>query len=220
MAEFTRSTMKTVYEARKADGELYGAIAPRDWDRFRQTLRYIPRETGSLLDAGCDRGHWLDFVLNHRKIPTSLGVDISDSRIEEAKLTYPHLTFKSGFLETMDIPHRSYDVVTCLEVLEHIPEWTNVLERLLSIARKRVVITVPYKETIRHTVCIHCGEVTPMYGHLRRYDEATFPQISGFRVTFGYIKDYGRGANMAGRIYRMFRPRRSWLVACYDASMA
>ena len=77
-----------------------------------------------------------------------------------------------------------------------------------------------YKETICYTVCIHCGEVSPMYGHLRRYDEDTFPQVSGFRMTFGYIKDHGRGANMAGRIYRMVHPRRSWLVACYDANRA
>ena len=209
--------MKTAYEARKADGQISGAIGPRDWDRFRQTLKYVPKETQSLLDAGCDRGHWLGFLSKNHKIATMLGVDVSEARIEEARQTYPHLTFESGYLEKLDIAPGSYDVVTCLEVLEHIPEWLDTLAVLLSTARRRVIVTVPYKEAIQHTVCIKCGEVVPMYGHLRRYDESTFPQMDGWRLTFGYIKDRGINAALARRIYRMLLPRRGWLVAVYDA---
>lgn len=126
-------------------------------------------------------------------------------------------SFKSGFVEEAEIGPRSYDVVTCLEVLEHAPEWLDVLDLLLSIARRRVVVTVPYAETIQYTVCIHCGKMAPMYGHLRRYDERTFRRICGWQLSFSYIMDRAIVASWARRTYRMIHPRRGWLVACYDA---
>ncbi len=44
------------------------------------------------------------------------------------------------------IPDKSYDVVTMLEVLEHIPDARAALKNAVRIARKFIVITVPSKE--------------------------------------------------------------------------
>ena len=217
MTETKQITNKAAYETRRQDGEIYGKIEARDWNRFKQTLKWIPRDTRSILDAGCDRGHWLSFVHTHRSIDTSLGIDVAESRILEAQATYPKLDFQSGYLEELGIAPSSFDVVTSLEVLEHIPDWIGVLDRLLGIAKRRVVITVPYRERIIQTICVHCGELTPMYGHLHRFDESTFPERDGWRSSFGYVYDYGIGANRARRIYRMIRPWKSWLAAIYDA---
>ena len=59
--------------------------------------------------------------------------------------------------------------------------------------------------------------MTPLYGHLRTYDESSFPQVEGWQLRFGYIKYYAIGATTLLRIYRTLRPRLSWMVACYDS---
>ncbi len=216
MTQSAPLTNKGAYETRGESGEITGAIGPRDWNRFKQTLRLIPPDTRSLLDAGCDRGHWLDFVHSRRSLQHCLGVDISEGRIEEAKRAYPHLPFQAGYLEQLDIAPGTYEVVTSLEVLEHIPDWIPVLDSLLAVAGRRVVVTVPYREKIDHVLCIHCGNLAPRYGHLRVYDESTFPQRSGWKLSLDYIMDYGINMRLLTRVYRTLRPRRNWLVACYD----
>ncbi len=215
----TQLTNKQTYETRLADGSIYGAIGPRDWDRFRQTLKYVPSGVSSLLDAGCDRGHWLSYACSKRRLSNHLGVDVSEGRIAEAKTQYPHLNFKAGYLEELGIEPRSYDVVTCLEVLEHIPEWEAVLHALLRVAARHVIVTVPYRERILSTVCIHCGKLAPMYGHLRSYDETTFPQVPGWNLSFGYIRDYGIGYSLVRRTYYLVKPKYGWLVARYAVEM-
>jgi len=209
-------TNKAVYEVRSSDGEIYGVIGPRDWDRFRQTLAFVPPDARSLLDCGCDRGNWLDYVCRLRKLEDHMGVDVSAERIGEARTRYPHLHVEAGYLEDLHIKERSYDIVTALEVLEHIPEWAAVLDRLLTIAQRRVIVTVPYREQIIQTVCIHCARLTPLYGHLHSFSEESFPARPGWRLSFGYIRDRGIGASLARRVYRILRPRRAWLVAVYD----
>jgi hypothetical protein len=177
----------------------------------------VPDDVRSLLDAGCDRGHWLAYVRGHRSIERLRGVDVSEGRIAEARDRYPGLDFRAEPLEAIGSRNETAEVVTCLEVLEHIPDWLPVLDALLAIAERRVVITVPYREEIQQTNCIHCGKLTPQFGHLRSYDEGSFPKRDGWRLSFGFIKDYGIGASTARRIYRRLRPRRGWMVACYDA---
>jgi len=171
-----------------------------------------------LLDAGCDRGHWLSYVASRRAMNRVLGIDVAEARILEAQSTYPNLEFKTGYLEDVGLEPSSFDVVTSLEVLEHIPDWTGVLDTLLKIAARRVVVTVPYRERILQTICIHCGEITPLYGHLRSFDESTFPKRDGWRLSFDYVLDYGIGGSKARRIFRTLRPRRNWLAAIYDAA--
>jgi hypothetical protein len=57
-----------------------------------------------------------------------------------------------------------------------------------------------------------------MYGHLRAYDESTFPRASGWSLSFDHIRDYALGGSRMRRVYRSLRPRRGWLVARYDAA--
>jgi len=46
---------------------------------------------------------------------------------------------------TCDVPAASFDVVTLLEVLEHIPEVDRAVEAAVRLARRYVVVTVPSK---------------------------------------------------------------------------
>jgi SAM-dependent methyltransferase len=212
----SRLTNKSVYEAKTPNGAIYGTIGPNDWNRFKQTLRFVPDKIESVLDAGCDRGHWLNYLLENRSIARHLGIDISEERIAEARGRYPGLDLTVGYLELLPKDVGQFDLVTCMEVLEHIPEWEKVLGTLLTLARRRVLITVPYREDITNTVCVHCGKLTPLYGHFHTFTERSFPDCVGWSMTTGFILDYRIGSTFARRLYRMLHPRKNWLVVAYD----
>lgn len=89
-------TNKSVYEARTSGGEIYGKIGPMDWNRFQQTAKFLPYSVDSIMDCGCDRGHWLSFITSNMPIKQHLGIDISAERIAEAKKTYPGLNVKAA----------------------------------------------------------------------------------------------------------------------------
>ena len=42
-------------------------------------------------------------------------------------------------------PKEQFDIVCCMQVLEHVPEVEKFTEKLFAIARKYVIISVPYK---------------------------------------------------------------------------
>jgi hypothetical protein len=63
--------------------------------------------------------------------------------------------------------------VLCCEVLEHLPSemFRRTLDELRRIARKYILISVPYTENLRlgRTRCSDCGTVFHVWGHVRRF---------------------------------------------------
>jgi ubiquinone/menaquinone biosynthesis C-methylase UbiE len=208
-------TNKEIYEQTLPDGKIFGEIGVRDIRRFEDTTKYVYSRVASLLDVGCCTGDWLNHITQNFDIKEHVGVDVAANRIAEAKRRYPDLNLKVGFAEELKFAQHSFDVVTCCEVLEHVPDWMKVFQSLFYFADKQVLITVPYCEEILHTVCIHCGESTPMYGHLRSYVEDTFPAVEGWSVRFSRIRDRSPLGTMARKVYRYLRPHYPWLLVDY-----
>lgn len=71
----------------------------------------------SVLEIGCGDG----FFIGHLppKIPTRIGVDLSEKSIAFAKAFHPECLFYAQDASTLET---SFDVVTAIEVIEHIPE--------------------------------------------------------------------------------------------------
>ncbi|MHC1558818.1 mycofactocin oligosaccharide methyltransferase MftM [Actinomycetospora sp. C-140] len=79
------------------------------------------------------------------------------------------------------LPARSgaVDTVTAVHLLEHLPvaDTVRVLDEMLRVARRRVVVAVPYEDLPE-----------PVYGHLRTFDHAVLHALGertghGFRVS-------------------------------------
>lgn len=214
-----RETLRLAYETVTEDGCRYGKTGPANFDRWRQTLKFLPRDIDSLLDCGCEVGHWLEYVNTELPGLRLVGIDVARNRILEGQKLYPHLDLRAGFVQDLADLGEKFDAVTALETLEHIPEWQDVLKTMLSLATKVVLITVPYKERIKQTPCIHCGKLTPICGHLRSYDESSFPDFRGWQLSLGFIKKVRlRRKGLGGlveRIYRRMRARKAWIIAKY-----
>ncbi len=104
----------------------------------------------NLLDVGTGRGVFLFPFLDSFSCVEVTSVDILDKRIEMLN------DIKNGGIDRLNVikadiciqpfPDKSFDVITLLEVLEHIPDIKKAIESAVKMARKYIVVSVPSKE--------------------------------------------------------------------------
>lgn len=110
-------------------------------------LRGIQPE--SLLDVGSGRGVFLfPFMREFPRVPVT-SLDILERRVALLNAISDggmvNLTALNASICDWRAPSRTFDVVTLLEVLEHIPEVQVAVTNAIRLARRYVVVTVPSK---------------------------------------------------------------------------
>lgn len=88
--------------------------------------RYISLTDKSLLDCGCNVGHWSsDFTKLSMEV---VGVDQSSVAIDNAKKLYPHIKFMCNYLWDLKFDSE-FDVLITVTVLQHntLPEQKRLL---------------------------------------------------------------------------------------------
>ena len=119
--------------------------------RVRQVLGFLHGiEFDTLLDVGSGRGVFLlPFMEEFPQVQVT-SLDLLDKRVtflsELAAGGYSRLTACKRNICDRPFPENSFDVVTLLEVLEHIPEVDRAVAAAVKMARKYVVVSVPSKE--------------------------------------------------------------------------
>ncbi|HTY08131.1 MAG TPA: class I SAM-dependent methyltransferase [Candidatus Edwardsbacteria bacterium] len=95
---------------------------------------------GSVLDLGCSTGR----ILRSLELRSGLGVDISPAMIELASRgAPPQLAFRQADVMAF-VPDRAFDAVICCDVIEHLPDYRALLERLRQYpGNPRIVLTWP-----------------------------------------------------------------------------
>ena len=143
-----------------------------DNERVQALAKLIPDASQTVLDVGCGNG----LFLNHLKAEfpdrfrTLLGVDRS-----EAALAHVQTEKQLANIGCIPIDNLQFDTVTCMEVLEHLPlaVYTKARGEIARIAKKTIIVCVPYKEDIKasHCECPACfTSFSPDY-HVRCFDE-------------------------------------------------
>lgn len=151
--------------------------------RFRNTAGLIPAQVKSILDVGCGNGV---FVNSLREIRPDLEIHAMD-RSRKA-LEYVKTDKTEGDIVDMPFNEGSFDCVTCLEVLEHLPKaaYDLAIKELVRVSKKYIIISVPYKEILEnsHTQCPACKSIFNYELHLRNFDDHAFENIfSDFGLT-------------------------------------
>lgn len=119
--------------------------------RVKRVLGYLKgQDFASLLDVGSGRGVFLWPFLAAFPRADTLSLDILDHRvlfIEQVAAGGIHnLRAMCGDIcHCPEIPDKSRDIVTLLEVLEHIPDTAAALASAVRIARKALIVSVPSK---------------------------------------------------------------------------
>ena len=136
---------------RSADEKLYAfKNTHSDMPRIKRVLGFLKSvQFESLLDVGSGRGVFLFPFLEEFPWVQVMSLDILPHRVEflqnlnNGGITRLHAMEKN--ICEQPLPEKSMDVVTMLEVLEHIPDVEKAVRAAVRIAKKYVVVTVPSK---------------------------------------------------------------------------
>jgi ubiquinone/menaquinone biosynthesis C-methylase UbiE len=101
----------------------------------------------SLLDVGCGEGVWTQRwaqALDPRRV---VGIDLDDPLIaaEWAKRTAPNLTYVAQRAERLPFADGEFDVVSAIEVLEHVPDPEHTVAEMARCAARHVLVSVPHE---------------------------------------------------------------------------
>ncbi|MCU0822969.1 MAG: glycosyltransferase [Spirochaetes bacterium] len=98
-------------------------------------------QNDSLLNLGC--GFYFPDIKD--KLSYSVGVELYEPALQKSKLLKIHNQYIQGDIRNIQFKPKSFDIVTAIEVLEHLTkeEGGILLNNMESWARKRVIITTP-----------------------------------------------------------------------------
>jgi SAM-dependent methyltransferase len=104
--------------------------------------------TSSILDAGCGEGE----LMRRGVLPAGVRVISLDLRRESLTYFRDHSAQRNlvcGSLTSLPLPDKSVDTALCLEVLEHLPNPRPALSELSRVARRNIILSVPYEPWFR-----------------------------------------------------------------------
>jgi SAM-dependent methyltransferase len=103
-----------------------GQNSPHRWRERKETLGHY-KQSGSLLDLGCSSGSFLRSL--ESKSWKLSGIEMSQDSAKIAEANSGASVFVGDILDA-PFPAESFDVITCLDVLEHLYEPRRVMARV------------------------------------------------------------------------------------------
>lgn len=151
---------------------------PAERERITSTIELIPPDVRTILDVGCGNGAFLNSLPNGYQ---AVGLDSSQEALKYVKGKAIH-----GDIAALPFESESFDLVTCLEVLEHLPSgvFEKALSELQRVAKKYIMISVPNNEDLDYhlVICPVCRCWYNPYRHVRKFDseklKALFEQFA------------------------------------------
>src|SRR5690242_3637825 len=112
--------------------------SPSEQARLRGLMDIVPKGRNSILDIGARDGHVSRLLTEHFQSVTALDLVRPTFNIDGVMTV-------QGDVTNLEFPDKSFDVVLCAEVLEHIPAplLSAACFEILRVARHEAVIGVP-----------------------------------------------------------------------------
>jgi SAM-dependent methyltransferase len=130
----------------------------------------------SLLDYGSGRGETLQ--LARERGMTALGTDLDEECVELSRKYGRAEKLKEPDDPALQFGERSFDVVTCFHVLEHVDRPKEVLTALGRIARRYVVVAVPNLRQLPRPRFLRKQPFPVNDGHLQGWDHSHFRNLA------------------------------------------
>jgi 2-polyprenyl-3-methyl-5-hydroxy-6-metoxy-1,4-benzoquinol methylase len=107
--------------------------------RYRLALNLVPGRR--VLDAGCGVG-WGSELLRLAGAESVVGVDLSEDALADARRRAPACEFVPGDLQKLPFEDGEFDVVVCMEALEHTMDTGSALDELARVLRPDGILLV------------------------------------------------------------------------------
>ena len=116
---------------------------------FSKMRHYVAlRPISNLLDAGCGEGMTL-YQLNDLLPESVTAFDLNPSCVEYTKALFPEAAITVQNIYELPYQEKSFDLVLCMEVMEHLPDPLDALRGLKRVAAGRLVLSVPHEPWFR-----------------------------------------------------------------------
>ena len=123
-----------------------GSVVPCQIEAYFLALNLYLGEKETVLDVGFGLGYGLNILAI--KAGSVSGMDVDPKALEYCRNTVmgrnprlAHLDIYDGY--SLSFPDNHFDLVTCVDVLEHVEDYHRFLNELLRVTRKGVFISTP-----------------------------------------------------------------------------
>jgi 2-polyprenyl-3-methyl-5-hydroxy-6-metoxy-1,4-benzoquinol methylase len=117
------------------------------WQRIRIVFREISNQkVKNSLDFGCGTGVLLPLLAEFSDNVVGYDINTAPINILEKHINFPeNIQILNGKINPLDQIEEKFDLITSLDVLEHIPDPGKVIDNFLNLLkhRGRVIISVP-----------------------------------------------------------------------------
>ncbi|MFH1833034.1 MAG: class I SAM-dependent methyltransferase [Candidatus Levyibacteriota bacterium] len=139
-----------------------------------------PLNPKTILDVGCGEGFTLnEFLINNvgKKLE---GVDNSHNSLSIGAELFPNLSLKYADIYKLPYKDNSFDLVLCLEVMEHLKEPKKAISEIMRVSKKYTIISVPNEPFFRISNFLRGKNVKRLgndEGHINHWNLSTFKQL-------------------------------------------
>lgn len=141
----------------------------------------IQNQKWDLLDAGCGEGFIAGLIKKQWPNCNIIGVDGAEEAIALAKKYHTDIDFRTGNLYGLDFPDKTFDVVLCSEVLEHLEQPEIALKELQRVSKSVLMLTVPHEPWFRLGNLLSFHNVTRLgdpVDHISHWSFSGFQQFT------------------------------------------
>lgn len=190
---------------------------------IRNIIKNNDLKFNSILEIGCGTGNVilnLESLLNIKDV-TYTGCDISKVSIEIAKQrNSKKINF---FVRDIDLISDTSDILLCLDVFEHVPDYLGFLEKCQKIAKYKIY-HIPLDLHVSSVLRDNMNSVRNSIGHLHYFSkktaiatlEDTGHEIVDYVLTPGALELYKMHPSIKRAVANM--PR--WLVSKFSPEMS
>lgn len=158
----------------------------------RQVLRFV--ETTSVataIEVGCGEGFVLRYLRDHTRLTKIVGVDIDPLAVALARQAVPDVPVSVADAYQLPTPGQSFDLVLCLEVLEHLESPRAALEEIRRVGLRHAILSVPNEPFFRMANLLRGKNVRGRRpsdwgddpGHRQHWSSASFTRFIGQTLT-------------------------------------
>ena len=132
---------------------------------------FQPYIKGAVLEVGCGVGSFTRRILRHGSFDRCLSIDISQAAVDHCRAQFNHPALEFQRVDARAVKG-SFDLIVCMNVLEHIEDHASALKHLLDILKRGGVLflLVPAHQALYNQFDVEGG-------HYRRYDRKAIREL-------------------------------------------
>ncbi|MFC1566980.1 class I SAM-dependent methyltransferase [bacterium] len=150
----------------------------RFFDKVKSILNTLRFE--NILDAGCGEGLLLSHLKNDLSGRKIQAIDLDPLEIETAKKNIPFAECQTASIYELPFKNSEFDLVLCMEVLEHLDNPVNALKELSRVSKKYCLLSVPNEPVWRILNILRGSYITKLGntpGHINHWSSKAIEKL-------------------------------------------